>query len=150
MDPFLLTVWIVRLAFLGLLYLFLFRIARALVGDLRAAAREPGAELGRLVVVASPAGEPEEGTSLGLDAIATIGRDVNNAIVVEDQFVSAEHSILTFRGRAWYVEDLGSTNGTFVNSAPIEGVAPLGFGDVIQIGQVRLRLERPRVDRSRR
>jgi hypothetical protein len=144
MDPFLLTVWIVRLLFLGLLYLFLFRIARALLGDLRAAAREPGAELGRLVVVASPSGEPPEGTSLALDAIATIGRDVNNAIVVEDQFVSAEHAILTFRGRAWYVEDLGSTNGTFVNGSPVEGVAPIGFGDVVQVGQVRLRLERPR------
>ena len=144
MDPFLLTVWIVRLLFLGLLYLFLFRIARALLGDLRAAAREPGAELGRLVVIASPSGEPPEGTSLALDAIATIGRDVNNAIVVEDQFVSAEHAILTFRGRAWYVEDLGSTNGTFVNGSPVEGVAPLGFGDVVQVGEVRLRLERPR------
>ena len=150
MDPFLLTVWVVRLAFLGLLYLFLFRIAKALVGDLRAAAREPGAQLGRLVVVASPSGEPEEGTSLALDAIATIGRDVNNAIVVEDQFASAEHAILTFRGRAWYVEDLGSTNGTFVNGAPVEGVTPLGFGDVIQVGQVRLRLERPRPERGRR
>jgi len=150
MDPFLLTVWVVRLLFLGLLYLFLFRIARALVGDLRAAAREPGAELGRLVVVSSPAGEPEEGTSLALDAIATLGRDVNNAVVVEDQFVSAEHAILTFRGRAWYLEDLGSTNGTFVNGAPVEGVAPLDFGDVIQLGQVRLRLERPRSAASRR
>jgi hypothetical protein len=150
MDPFLLTVWIVRLLFLGLLYLFLFRIARALVGDLRAAAREPGAELGRLVVVASPAGEPAEGTSLALDAIATIGRDVNNAVVVEDQFVSAEHAILTFRGRAWYVEDLDSTNGTFVNGSPVDGVAPLGFGDVVQVGQVRLRLERPRSEASRR
>ena len=150
MDPFLLTVWVVRLAFLGLLYLFLFRIAKALVGDLRAAAREPGAQLGRLVVVASPSGEPEEGSSLALDAIATIGRDVNNAIVVEDQFVSAEHAILTFRGRAWYIEDLGSTNGTFVNGAPVEGVVPLGFGDVIQLGEVRLRLERPRPTRSRR
>ena len=149
MDPFLIMVWVVRLLFLGLLYFFLFRIARALLGDLRAAAREPGAELGRLVVVASPAGEPLEGSSLGLDAIATIGRDVNNAIVVEDQFVSAEHAILTFRGRAWYVEDLGSTNGTFVNGSPLEGVAALGFGDVIQVGQVRLRLERPRPDRSR-
>jgi hypothetical protein len=150
MDPFLLTVWIVRLLFLGLLYLFLFRIARALVGDLRAAAREPGAELGRLVVVTSPAGEPAEGTSLALDAIATIGRDVNNAVVVEDQFASAEHAILTFRGRAWYIEDLGSTNGTFVNGSPVEDVVPLGFGDVIQVGQVRLRLERPRVAASRR
>jgi hypothetical protein len=144
MDPFLLTVWIVRLLFLALLYVFLFRIAKALVGDLRAAAREPGAELGRLVVIASPSGEPEEGTSLALDAIATLGRDVNNAIVVEDQFVSAEHAILTFRGRAWYVEDLGSTNGTFVNGVPVTEVTPLGFGDVIQLGQVRLRLERPR------
>jgi hypothetical protein len=150
MDPFLLTVWVVRLLFLGLLYLFLFRIAKALVGDLRAAAREPGAELGRLVVVASPAGEPEEGTSLALDAIATIGRDVNNAVVIEDQFASAEHAILTFRGRAWYVEDLGSTNGTFVNGSPIDGVAPLGYGDVVQVGQVRLRLERPRSGATRR
>ncbi len=152
MDPFLLTVWVVRLLFLGLLYLFLLRIARALVGDLRAAAREPGAELGRLVVVASPGGEPEEGASLPLDAITTIGRDVNNAIVVEDQFVSAEHAILTFRGRAWYVEDVGSTNGTFVNGAPVTEVTPLGFGDTIQVGQVRLRLERPRstATRSRR
>lgn len=150
MDPFLITVWVVRLLFLALLYLFLFRIAKALVGDLRAAAREPGAELGRLIVVASPGGEPVEGTSLALDAIATIGRDVNNAIVVEDQFASAEHAILTFRGRAWYIEDLESTNGTFVNGSPVQGVSPLGFGDVIQVGQVRLRLERPRSDRSRR
>ena len=144
MDPFLLTVWVVRLLFLGLLYLFLLRIARALAGDLRAAAREPGAELGRLVVVTSPSGEPQEGTSLSLDAIATIGRDVNNAIVVDDQFASAEHAILTFRGRAWYIEDLESTNGTFVNGTPVTEVTPLGYGDVIQIGQVRFRLERPR------
>ena len=144
MDPFLLTVWFVRLLFLALLYLFLLRIARALAGDLRAAAREPGAELGRLVVVASPTGEPQPGTSLALDAIATIGRDVNNAIVVDDQFASAEHAILTFRGRAWYIEDLESTNGTFVNGAPVTEVTPLGYGDVIQIGQVRLRLERAR------
>ena len=150
MDPFLLTVWVVRLLFLALLYFFLFRIARALVGDLRSAAREPGTELGRLVVVASPAGEPAEGASLALDAIATIGRDVNNAIVVDDQFASAEHAILTFRGRAWYIEDLESTNGTFVNGAAVDGVAPLGYGDVIQIGQVRLRLERPRTGRTNR
>jgi hypothetical protein len=151
MDPFLLTVWVVRLLFLALLYLFLLRIAHALVGDLRAAAREPGTELGRLVVVASPTGEPAEGDTLALDAIATIGRDVNNAIVVDDQFASAEHAILTFRGRAWYIEDLESTNGTFVNGAPVTEVMALGYGDVIQIGQVRFRLERPRsTGRSRR
>jgi pSer/pThr/pTyr-binding forkhead associated (FHA) protein len=132
------------LLFLALLYLFLFGVARALLRDLRAAAREPIAELGRLVVVASPAGEPVAGTTLSLDAITTIGRDVNNAIVVDDQFASAEHAVLTYRGRTWYVEDLDSTNGTFVNGARVEGVAPLGYGDELQIGQVRLRLDRPR------
>ena len=144
MDGFTVTIWIVRILFLVLLYLFLFGIARALLRDLRAAAREPTIELGRLVVVASPAGEPPAGTTLPLDAITTLGRDVNNAVVVDDQFVSAEHAVLTFRGRTWYVEDLNSTNGTFVNGSPVDGVAPLGYGDEIQLGQVRLRLERVR------
>ena len=52
--------------------------------------------------------------------------------------------MLTFRGRSWYVEDLESTNGTFVNGQPVEGVIPIGYGDEIQVGQVRFRLERPR------
>jgi FHA domain len=144
MDGFVVTIWVVRLLFLALLYLFLFGVARMLLRDLGAASREPTTELGRLVVVASPAGEPAEGTTLALDAITTLGRDVNNAIVIDDSFASAEHAILTFRGRTWYVEDLGSTNGTFVNGAPVEGVTPLGYGDELQLGQVRLRLERSR------
>ncbi len=144
MDGFLVTIWVVRLLFLALLYLFLFGIARMLLRDLSAAAREPTAELGRLIVVASPAGEPAEGSSLALDAITTLGRDVNNAIVVDDQFASSQHAALTFRGRTWYVEDLKSTNGTFVNGSPVDGVVPVGYGDEIQIGQVRFRLERPR------
>jgi hypothetical protein len=144
MDGFTVTIWVVRILFLILLYLFLFGIARALLRDLRAASREPTLELGRLVVVASPAGEPAAGTTLPLDAITTLGRDVNNAVVVDDEFVSAEHAVLTFRGRTWYVEDLDSTNGTFVNGSPVDGVAPLGYGDEIQLGQVRLRLDRVR------
>jgi FHA domain len=144
MDGYVLTIWVIRVMFLVLLYLFLFGVARMLVRDLRQAAREPVTELGRLVVLASPAGEPVQGTSIGLDPITTLGRDVNNAIVVDDQFASAQHAVLTFRGRTWYVEDLKSTNGTFVNGIQVEGVSPLGFGDEIQLGQVRMRLERPR------
>jgi hypothetical protein len=144
MDAFAASLWLLRFLFLGLLYLFLFAVVRVLVRDLRAAAREPGTELGRLHVLASPAGEPPAGAVFGLDAVTTIGRDVNNAIVVEDQFASAEHAVLTFRGRTWYVEDLASTNGTYVNGSRIDGLAPIGFGDEIQIGQVRVRLERVR------
>jgi hypothetical protein len=144
MDAFAASLWLLRFLFLGLLYLFLFAVVRVLVRDLRAAAREPGTELGRLHVLASPAGEPPAGAVFGLDAVTTIGRDVNNAIVVEDQFASAEHAVLTFRGRTWYVEDLASTNGTYVNGSRIDGLAAVGFGDEIQIGQVRVRLERVR------
>ncbi len=142
MDPFLVTLWVVRLAFLALLYLFLFGVVRMLMRDLRAAAREPRSELGRLIVLASPEGEPPTGSVFPLDAVSTIGRDVNNTIVVEDPFASAEHAVLTFRGRAWYLEDRGSTNGTFLNGSLLQDAAPLGFGDEIQVGRVRFRLDR--------
>ena len=144
MDAMLVVIWVVRLLFLALLYLFLARVVRSLLRDLRAGAGEPGASLGRLIVIESPGGDPEQGRSFDLDAITTLGRDVNNAIVVDDPFASAEHAVLTYRGRSWYVEDLGSTNGTYVNGRVVGEVAPLGFGDEVAIGQVRLRLERAR------
>lgn len=144
MDAAVIAIWVLRLLFLGALYAFLWMVVRALIRDLRSAAREPMRELGRLVVVASPSGEPAPGATFALDAISTLGRDVNNSIVLEDEFVSASHAALTYRGRAWYVEDLGSTNGTFVNGSPVDGLAAIAFGDEIQIGQARLRLERAR------
>lgn len=144
MDPTLLAIWVVRLLFLGLIYLFLWSVVRVLLRDLRAAAREPVRELGRLVVLESPGGEPAAGSAFRLDAVTTLGRDVNNAIVLDDDFASASHAALTYRGRAWYLEDFDSTNGTFVNGHRIEGVVPVAFGDELQLGQIRLRLERPR------
>ena len=143
MDGFVLTLWLVRLIFLALLYVFLFAVARVLMRDLRAAARGP-VELGRLVVVASPRGEPVPGAMYPLDAVTTIGRDVNNGIVVDDPFASADHAVLTFRGRVWYVEDLASTNGTYVNGIAVDGIAEVGFGDELQVGEIRLRLDRGR------
>jgi hypothetical protein len=141
-DATVLALWVIRLLFLALLYWFLWSVVRVLLGDLRAAAREPVAELGRLIVLASPSGEPPVGVVFGLEAVNTLGRDVNNSIVLDDEFVSAQHAALTFRGKAWYVEDLGSTNGTYVNGEPVTDVWPLTFGDEIQLGQVRLRLDR--------
>lgn len=144
MDGLLFALWVVRLLFLLLLYVFLYRVVRTLLRDLRAAAREPTTTLGRLVVVEAPGAEPSAGHVFALYAITTLGRDVNNSIVVDDAFASAEHAVLTFRGSAWYVEDLGSTNGSYVNGHAVNGVATIGFGDELQIGQVRFRLERPR------
>jgi hypothetical protein len=144
MDGFTLVLWGIRILFLLLLYLFLVRLMRALLRDLRAAARESSDRPGRLVVLESPGGEPAVGRSFGLDVITPLGRDVNNAIVIDDPFASADHAVLTYRGRSWYLEDLDSTNGSFINGQRIDGVAALGFGDEIQIGQVRFRLDRTR------
>jgi len=141
-DAFTISLWVLRIAFVVLIYVFFFFVVRALWRDLRTTVAGAGQALGRLVVVASPEGTPAAGTSIPLDAVNTIGRDVNNSIVVDDSFASAEHALLTFRGRAWYVEDRGSTNGTWLNGQRVEVYLPLGYGDELQIGQVRLRLER--------
>ena len=122
MDGFVLTIWVVRLLFLALaLRVPVRRRAdahpRPARGRAGAGHRARPPRRRRLA-----GGRADPGRELALDAITTLGRDVNNAIVVDDQFASAEHAVLTFRGRTWYVEDLGSTNGTFVNGVPVEGV----------------------------
>jgi pSer/pThr/pTyr-binding forkhead associated (FHA) protein len=144
MDTFTIALWILRLAFVLLIYLFLLMVVRGLWRDLRSGVASAGQAIGRLIVIAAPEGNPPAGASFALDAVNSIGRDVNNSIVIEDTFVSADHAMLTFRGRAWFVEDRGSTNGTWVNGQRVETYLPLGFGDEIQVGQVRMRLERPR------
>ena len=144
MDPAVAIVWILRILFLVLLYAVLVGVTRVLLRDLRMAAREPGSTLGRLVVIASEAAEPISSTVFELDAVASIGRDVNNTIVIDDPFASGEHAVLSFRGRAWYLEDLASTNGTFLNGQRVDSLAAVAYGDEVQVGRVRFRLERAR------
>jgi hypothetical protein len=142
-DAFTLVLWILRLAFLAGIYGFLFLVVRALRRDLRASVERADRPLGRLVVLAAAGGTPAPGTEYPLGAVNTLGRDINNSIVIDDDFVSARHAALTYRGRAWVVEDLGSTNGVWLHGARIEAPAPLGWGDELGLGGVRLRLERP-------
>lgn len=134
-----------QLGFLALLYLLLFGFARSLLRDLRSAevAEEASRSgIGKLSVVESPNDEPAVGRSIALGPINSIGRNPNASIYVEDDFVSGNHAMLTFRGRAWFVEDQGSTNGTYVNGHRIERPVALSFGDELTIGRVRMRLER--------
>ena len=98
--------------------------------------------IGRLSVVESPDEEPALGTAIALGPINSIGRNVNSTIFVDDDFVSGTHAMLTFRGRSWFIEDQGSTNGTYVNGHRIDRPVALSFGDELTIGRVRMRLER--------
>ena len=143
MDAFTLALWTLRIGFVVCLYLFLAVVVRTLWRDLRAAASAAVPSVGRLIVVASPLGRPEAGTSIPIDAVTSLGSDVNNTIVVADPEVASQHGLLTFRGRAWYLEDRGEGAPMRVNGEDIEGAAAVRFGDEIGLGRVRLRLERP-------
>ena len=134
-----------QLGFLALLYLILFGFARSLMRDLRSAevtqmASQSG--IGRLSVMESPDDEPALGSTIALGPINSIGRNVNSTIFIDDDFVSGSHAMLTFRGRSWFIEDQGSTNGTYVNGHLIDRAVALSFGDELTIGRVRMRLER--------
>jgi pSer/pThr/pTyr-binding forkhead associated (FHA) protein len=136
---------VLQLGFVALLYLVLLRFAGSLLKDLRSAEQAQLASrsgIGRLAVLESPQDEPPSGTTIALGPINSIGRNVNNTIFVEDDFVSANHAMLTFRGRSWFVEDQGSTNGTYVNGHRIDRPVALSFGDELTIGRVRMRLDR--------
>jgi FHA domain-containing protein len=133
-----------QLGFLALLYLILFGFARSLLRDLRSAEQAQVAShagIGRLAVLESPEDEPPVGRAIALGPINSLGRNVNNTIYIEDDFVSANHAMLTFRGRSWFIEDQGSTNGTLVNGHRIDRPVALSFGDELTVGRVRMRLE---------
>ena len=134
-----------QLGVLALLYFILFGFARSLLRDLRSAevtqmASQSG--IGRLAVMESPDDEPEVGTTIALGPINSIGRNVNSTIFIDDDFVSGIHAMLTFRGRSWFIEDQGSTNGTYINGHLVDRAVALSFGDELTIGRVRMRLER--------
>jgi hypothetical protein len=136
---------LLQLGFVALLYVVLMRFAGSLLRDLRNAEQAQVASrsgIGSLSVLESPEDEPAAGSVISLGPINSIGRNVNNTIYIEDDFVSTNHAMLTFRGHSWFVEDQGSTNGTYINGHRIDRPVALSFGDELTIGRVRMRLDR--------
>lgn len=146
---------ILKIAFLVLLYLFIWRIVRTASKDIRvpqesfvlppAQASPQQAEprtLGRLVVVSSPT--LAQGREQALDSSAvTIGRGPQNDLELSgDDFVSARHARFQPRRDGVWVEDVGSTNGTFVNGVKLSAPKRLDPGDVVRIGSTDLRYDR--------
>ena len=79
---------------------------------------------------------PNPGTVYALDSdLISIGRDSANSIAVNDAEVSRHHSRLSFQGGKYVLEDLGSTNGTFVNGQRLTGPRVLKSGEVISLGE---------------
>jgi pSer/pThr/pTyr-binding forkhead associated (FHA) protein len=83
---------------------------------------------------------PLRGTTLPLGQGLTVGRSATSNLVLDDEFTSARHALITPRDGQWYVEDLGSTNGTFVGRQRLQAPVPVHAGTVIRIGQTRVEL----------
>jgi hypothetical protein len=147
---------VLKIAFLVLLYLFIWRIVRTASRDLRLPqesfilapsaaagvhASRPGPVTGRLVVVKSADLQDGEGFELN-SAQLTIGRGNQNDIpIATDEYASARHARFEPRQDGVWVQDLGSTNGTFLNGARLDRPRRLANGDIVRVGETDLRYE---------
>ena len=147
---------VLKIGFIVLLYLFIWRIVRSASRDFRSSPAQesviisPGeaASLGlapvqkaRLVVLKSPALEP--GEEVPVDSLpVAVGRGGQNEVPLEgDEFASAQHARFESRRDGLWVEDVGSTNGTFVNGARVTTPRRLTKGDIVRVGQTDFRVE---------
>jgi hypothetical protein len=150
----------VRLAFLALLWLFVLSAVRAVRADLfgptrRQQKRSPVARppappppprssrrqrtASKLVVTAGGL----RGTTIPLGTSAvTIGRAGDSTLVLEDDFASAHHARLIPAEGQWLVEDLGSTNGTYLDRTKITRPTPVPLGAPVRIGKTVMELRR--------
>jgi hypothetical protein len=152
-----------KFGFLAVLYLFLLWVARSALKDLRRGTDEayagPPADYEEATGLHSASGPvPREGgvpklrvnTAPGLQAGsaydlsdgALLGRGEQADIQLEDGFASSRHARLIPQGDVMVLEDLGSTNGTYLNGEPLRGPQPLHAGDVIRIGDSEFSFER--------
>ena len=148
-----------KVAFIVLLYLFIWRIVRSASSDFRRPRRPAGAgehdhatdrgcQPRAGVGDARQAGRPRQprsrrrrGATGRLDA-RDLGRGGQNEIPLDgDEFASAQHARFETRRDGLWVEDIGSTNGTFVNGARVTTPRQLSRGDVVRVGQTDLRVE---------
>ncbi|MGI8880105.1 MAG: FHA domain-containing protein FhaB/FipA [Jatrophihabitans sp.] len=151
-----LAIQVMRFAFLVLLWLFVYGAVRVVRADLRSAGQNrvalpPPARRRR---AAPPANQPRvaprylvvtegslAGTRIPLSgAPVLIGRADDSTLVLSDDYVSTRHARISQQDNVWYVDDLGSTNGTYLGQMRLTGPVPLEQGVPVRIGQTVLEL----------
>jgi hypothetical protein len=156
-----LALQLMRFGFLALLWLFVLAAMRVIRSDLRTSgqpriavpppARRRGKGAGNAAPPARPAsGAPSHlvvteggltGTRIGLTgAPVLIGRANDSTLVLEDDYASTRHARISLQEGVWVVEDLGSTNGTYLGQRKIDGPVQLDIGVPLRIGKTVLEL----------
>ncbi|MCU1453791.1 MAG: hypothetical protein JWN46_1937 [Acidimicrobiales bacterium] len=144
---------ILKLCLLVLLYLFFLRVLRAVWAELRApkkveqrpqkAKREArkvqrkAATPAQLAVIEPPA---QKGRTYSLSDEVTVGRAAGCQVTLDDTYASQIHARLFLREGQTFVEDLGSTNGTYLNRKKVQGPMVMQRGDRLQIGNTVMEL----------
>jgi len=146
-EPFALSA--LKYGLFALLFLFLWRSMRWVVRGLNvdrspaAPMPGPGARAGSDRSPSQPVpANKEKPRALRLATNTAIGRAMGCDLRLEDTYVSQEHARIFAKNGSWYVEDLGSTNGTFVNEQRLAAPAMLTAGDRIRVGTTILELAR--------
>jgi hypothetical protein len=146
-----LIVQLTRAGFLALLWLFVLAALRVVRSDLYAAAGlrvsvpgfrrssgKSGGKAPRQLVVTHGA---LAGTRIALDGRPIlIGRADDSTLVLDDDYASTRHARISLRGTDWYVEDLGSTNGTYLDRAKVTAPLRVPLGVPIRIGKTVIEL----------
>ncbi|MHB8895468.1 MAG: FHA domain-containing protein FhaB/FipA [Candidatus Geothermincolia bacterium] len=127
-----------RYVFIGLLYIFLILVVRAIYKDIRQPdgaprpARRKKNEQPQLIVITA---DRNVGAKYMLTDDVRVGRAANSNILIDDTYASQQHARIYSNEESYYVEDLGSTNGTYVNGRKISYPLELRAGDRIKIGK---------------
>ena len=146
-DPFALSA--LKYGLLALVYLFIWRAVRTVTRDLRVTSPGGGRASGKAgtaprtagaVIVHGPDGARPR--TFKLAASMAVGRAPECDIRLDDTYVSQQHARIFGKGDKWYVEDLGSTNGTFVNDQKLAAPAQVEPGDKVRVGTTVLELRR--------
>jgi hypothetical protein len=123
----------VRLALALVLYGFLASVLLFLWRDLRASAKASElAPPAHLIV----RGEAAPSRAFALSGLNLVGRASDNTILIDDSTVSSHHARLSYQGGQWWLEDLGSKNGTGVNELDVQDPIVVTFGDQIRFGNI--------------
>lgn len=135
---------ILRIISAILLIAFLGFIAWVSYQELRVTTRIYGntqLAMGKIVIIAGISPTAPEGYEFPLTPLMSIGRSTTNSIVLEDEYVSNEHALISYKDGKWWLEDLGSRNGTLLNDLPVTERTLIVSGDNITIGNTALKLD---------
>ena len=135
---------IVRFAFTGSLLLFLLLLLRATLREIDIATRdEAGAgapRIAQLHVEDGAGSQFQPGDMIEINRRVVVGRSPECDIIADDPSVSTLHAALFSSTDHWFVEDFGSTNGTYVSGKPVVQTMAIESGETIQFGRIRMRL----------